>query len=232
MKQQSSSSQTNTTSQRSWLKKPRARKESSPPWELFLTCETLTVDRFEKCLNGDLTQIVKSGEPPIDDILEVWHDIYTEWLDLNQNSEALYLLSLQKDIAVNNEKIEQVETAIGFLKIGYDERLLKILHNNNISCELDKNNPELYMENLEIAGNQLAHLKFDNERKQADYDEAMKSKDTAPKNGKYFDKWLTAIARFRKIPVIRKSEITVSEFHFMVEDYIEMNSSSTKNDKE
>ena len=222
MKRKSLFTKTNSESRSTWQNNQPGNSELPRPWELYCRCDKLPLELFERCfIDSDLTALVIKGSPPSEEIASAWADVYSEWLDLNENTDGVYALTLQKEIILLGTVIAECETAIYCLSIIYDDRLVKVLTDNNIRCSIDPNNMNSYVGELEKCNNQLASLKFQKEMKESEYNDLVNSKqqNSVPKN--YFDKWLTVIARFRRIAVIRKSEVTVKEFCMMRNDYID-----------
>lgn len=178
-------------------------------------------------MHNDLNALIEYGSPPVEEICEAWSNIYAEWIDINESNDALYAIDLQKHIALLKINIEECETSIHFLNTHYDARLVKILQDNKISIDLLPEQNELYYLELEKADNQLSKLRFDLETKSREYDLFISSREKQTIESNYFEKWLSAIARFRHIAVIKKTDITVLEFVMMLTDYMNYYKSQT-----
>jgi hypothetical protein len=216
-----------------WQRKPRETSEFNPPWELFRSCDTLTLDRFEQCLlHSDLSKLIKSGNPPEAEISEAWANIYAEYLDINQGNEAHYLLQLRRELVLMEHEIHECDTALYCLNILYDKRLVDVLIGNGLSCSIsDEWTQEEYEMELERVNNQLSSKRFQLDIKNRELSDYMKAKANNTVDPLFFDKQLIQLARFRNVAFLRKTEVTVKEYVLMVEDLQTYNSQQKESSK-
>lgn len=220
-----------------WKKPKRGKLASSQQGEWYHHCGHCPLDRFETCLKtGNLDALIISGTPSFGDLAEAWGNIYAEYLDLNNDNETIYLLQLQKEISLLTDLKVEVETALQFLSLAilpgmayiYRPELVTILKDRDFDFPFDLNNPQQYAESLQEVENRLSPIRLQLEMNTKEYRDYISSKGNQTIDANYFDKMLTRVARFRHIPVIRKTEITVKEFVLMIQDYLDFIKSKQK----
>ena len=221
----------------SWPKPKPGSSASTQPAAWYQSCSQCPLDRFITCLvDSDLSALVISGNPSLGDLAEAWGNIYAEYLDLNNDNETIYLLQLQKEIGLLTEIKIEVETAIQFLSMAllpnmeymFREDLVKILRDRDFDYPFDLANPQQYLQSLEAIDSRLSPFRLRLELNVKEYKDYLKSKGDQTVDKTYFNKMLTRIARFRRLTVIRATEITVYEFVMMVQDYLEYINSQQK----
>lgn len=204
-----------------WRKKQQGKSESNQPGALYHTCSQCPLEIFIRVLvDNNLNALVISGAPRIEDIAEAWACIYAEYIDLNQDNEAIYLMGLQKDIILLKQTILEVENAIYFLSIMYDKRLVQILIDNDFDCVLDPSNQNKYQQTLKIIENRLCSVRLQMDIKQTEYEEYLKGRASETITADYFNKMLVRISKYMGYHV-RASMLTVLEFVNMVKDYLD-----------
>ncbi len=211
-----------------WLRPKPGPSISNQPAEWYRTCEKLWLDRFIICLTkGDLTALTITGNPSIGDLVEAWSNIYAEYCDFNNNNEQAYLQHLQKKITLLNDHIIEVETTAYLLSILTPEniaeirKLEKVLADREIELDLDPLKPDQYFEKLKSIDFRLAQPRLQLEIAEKELKDYLDGQESQTIDTSYFTKMLSRIARFRKVVVIRPSEITVLEFVIMVQDFME-----------
>lgn len=222
----------------SWKKKKHGQETFFPQAELLVTCSRLPLDKFITCLiDGDLSVLIISGKPSPEEVAEAWAGIFSEYLDLNQDNEAKYLLNLQSNISLLNHQITETDTAIFLLSVGYRTDLIQIIEDNGYTISVSEadfeNNLERYADGLTAASEQLAPDRLLFETLSKEYDRAVNSKNEEGivMDRLFFSKILRAIARFCRTTVIRPSELTVEEYVLLYKDMVEYNQFHNVNDE-
>lgn len=180
-------------------------------------------------MDGDLNALTISGNPALGDLAEAWSNIYAEYLELNNDNETIYLIELQKDIALLYDLLIETESALHFLKMAlvpgcgfiYREELVAILKERDFDFPFDLNDRQQFEQSIEAVDNRLSPLRLQLEMKEKEYNDYMANKGEQTIDKNYFDKMLSRIARFRRVTIIRAFEITVKEFVIMVADYLD-----------
>jgi hypothetical protein len=221
----------------SWKKPKPESSASNQPAAWYHHCGHCPLDRFKTCLfGGDLSALTISGNPAIEDLAEAWGNIYSEYLDLNNDNETIYLLQLQKEISLLTDLKIEVESALYFLSLAllpgmqfiFREELVDILRAREFDYPFYLNNPDEYSQSLEAVTNQLSPYRLRLEMHTKEYQDYIASKSNETVDTNYFDRMLTRMARFRRVMVIRAAEITVKEFVMMIQDYLEYIKSKQK----
>lgn len=213
---------------RSWLKSRRGKSASGQRWVLYLSCQQLSLEKFLACLfDSNLQVLIISGKPPIEELAQAWTKIYWEYMDLNTGNESDYLLQLQKEITILHGEIVAVEAAIYFLSpvmIKYSEgskdELLKSLARYGYRTKIDFDDPD-YSDKLQIIHFKLAPKRLRLEQRNKELNDYLKARAKQTIDKTYFTKILRRLATFQKVIVIRPKDITVEEFVFMVNEYLE-----------
>lgn len=224
-----------------WKKQQPAHSASNRPAALYLSCSQLPLDRFINCLvNGDLNALIISGQPSLADIAEAWSNIFAEYLDINNDNEATYLLQLQSQLSVLSNYITEIETAIYLLSIlpnpalgqlQRTEHIIKlegVLREHGHDYTLDPSDFNDYVEKLQQVDSSLAPDRLRFETLTKEYATYLQSKEGQSVDRTYFVTMLRRLARFNKVVVIRAAEITVEEFVMMVHDYLEYYNANKK----
>lgn len=221
----------------SWLKQKPGNLASIQPAAWYHTCDQCLLDLFKRCLfQGDLSALIISGNPSIEDLAEAWGNIYAEYLDLNNDNETLYILLLQCEIAKLTNDLVEIDTALRFLStallpgmaMAYRPELVDVLKSHEFDYPFNINNREEFQQNIREVDSRLSPLRLRLEMSSKEYADYIASKGDQSIDFNYFDKMLSRIARFRHVSVIRASEITVKEFVLMVQDYLDYYKSKQK----
>ncbi len=119
---------------------------------IYDSCNTLTLDRFEKCRKGDLSALLidATKQAPESLLTEVWNSIQAEEADLYTSEEITYIRGLQNKELYLNVKITLVEYYLKLLEqFGHDETYISALKQyGNFEQPFPKDNPEVFARNI------------------------------------------------------------------------------------
>ena len=206
-----------------WKKNPQENKGYSLPAELYQDL-SLPLSVFRRCLKEDLSGLVLRGNPSPEEIAIAWASIYAQFIDLNSDNDNLYILQLQVDITLLKGHIDEVETALYFLKDTYHEGLTGILLSNGYNPPsreaFEESDKTRYQNQLAIIQNRLARKNLDLQTKQKEYEEYMASKSEDDVEDKYFTKTLLRLAKYQGVAIIKDTAISVEEFVLLLKDYL------------
>jgi hypothetical protein len=202
-----------------------------PAWSrssLYLRCNQLPLDRFiDVLIHNNLHALVISGKPRIEDLAEAWGNLWAEYIDLNEDAESLYILILQKEIALLRETVSEIETGLRILHVMYDKRVVKIIEDNGIDLKLNLKNQSEYFKGLERASQRTGFMKTQLRIKQKELNEYLAGKEGEEMNEKYFRRWLSRLSKFMGIR-LRAKDITVAEFVTDMKECLEYHNSHNK----
>jgi hypothetical protein len=195
---------------------------------LYHICSQLPLDRFIDILvNKNLRALVISGRPALEDIAEAWANIYAEYIDLNEDAESLYILILEKEIAVLQTVINEIETGLRILHVMYDKRVVKIVEDNGIDMNLNLKNQSEYFKGLESAKRRMGFMKTQLRMKEKELAEYLAGKEGEEVNEKYFRRWLIRLSRFMGYH-LRAKDITVADFVDAMKECLEYHNTNNK----
>lgn len=185
---------------------------------------------------GDLKALIISGQPATEDIAEAWANIFSEYLDLNQDNEAIYLLQLKSQIAVLQYILTEVATALYLLTIDYRDELIEIITDNgyDININSEEFDTEPYMDAIARTAEQMApdHLRFETMDKEYNAAVNSKNEEGVIMDRPFFSQILRAIARYCHTPVIRAKDLFVDEYVFLYKDMVAYNETNKTTDTE
>lgn len=208
-----------------WSRLLRARKALSPQEVLYQNLD-LPLSVFIRCVvHGDLSALIIRdvngnvvGQPSEVDIAQAWSNIYSQYLDANNDSQVSYIIQLQKDISLLTSHVIEVEGAIFYLGILHHDGLVKILKDNGYD----------YTGDLEIVSNQLSMKRQQLESKVKEYKDYQDAHANDEINESYFLKTLVRLAKYQGVALIRTKDISVIEFVTLLKDYIEYVNANNK----
>lgn len=158
--------------------------------------------------------------PKIEDLAEAWSNIYAEYCDLNEDNQTIYLLHLQREIALLSITLSECEPCLYFLSFIYHEGLVEKLKEYHYDYPFNPADQQQYNNSLEAIYNRLSPLRLKLENAKKEYEQYLKSRITENISEDYFDKMLIRLSRFYRI-LLRAQEITVREFVLMLKEYLE-----------
>ena len=114
-------------------------KNSKNNYKLITNCSDLMLDKFVKILiDGEITQLIIEGEPPISELEKTWNEIYSEYNSLIKSKSFAYIFKLQKEIAILKCKILAVKAAIQSLVYCENNDAIEVL--KECKFKYDKSN--------------------------------------------------------------------------------------------
>lgn len=172
-------------------------------------------------VHSDLSALIIKGRPKQADLAEAWANIYYQYLDLNFENETMYLLVLNKEIALLETHITQVEGSCALLMGSYDDRLVKILADNGFKQTFPSEEPVKYYHILTSIGGRLAPKRLTLQAKKKEKNDYLKAREKDEITETYFDKWLIRLAKHQGVGILRAKDITTKEFVLLIKDYLE-----------
>jgi len=191
----------------------RTNPPGSPSGTWYFTLD-LKLDKFISiCCDGDLSLLIISGKPRIQDLAQAWESIHEQFLDAMKDKDGLYKLKLMAKINRLEFDYELIQLCLKYLRVAYNPRVVEHLTKLVHVEALDPEDRSGYMLILQTVDNRSQRLRIDLEDKQSEY-AILHEKD---KNGKspathqHFSNLIGQVSRYMKFHVNRK-ETTTGEF--------------------
>lgn len=154
-----------------------------------------------------------------------WEEIFLDYLDMCKDDRIRFKVSLEKEIAILGARLQQIETCLFTLTTIYVKDLVDHLHGMGYTdFKLDPTDLRQYEEDLNGVKDRSREMKIDRDLKVIELEELIES---AKKEGSRkadrisFTNILSRVATYKGVAVIRSSEITVSEFVAMFNEYLD-----------
>jgi hypothetical protein len=203
-----------------WIAKLRRQAQKASPDQLpanvYSTIEKTPLDRFITCIvDQDLTALIIEGEADEATLAIAWSFLFLDYLDASKEVKARYEFELVRDLSILRARVAIVDTILALFQTVFVEEAVKELNRLEIFVSLDPSNPESYREGLEEIRTRGAEFVIDANLKQIELEELEKAKKDEPAqkiDRQYFVNILGRIATFRRVAVIRTSELVVAEF--------------------
>lgn len=227
---------------RDLLSKSPELLKTSPSSSWFRDIDELPLDRFISIICApdedpdqprDLSLLIKTGEPAREDLESAWIAIFLQYVDASRDSKTRFKIALAREIAILEARLSQIESLLFLLQTLRVQEAVDILRSKgNEDLVFPADNIDQYFEDLNLARNRSREIKIDLELKIIERNEFNKSENL--EINKRADKAsflniLARIATFKKVAVIRTSEITVAEFCAMLAEYLDTNKAVSTN---
>jgi hypothetical protein len=201
-------------------------------YKLITRIEDLRLDKFIDCMcDQSLSVLVISGTPAPADLLEAWSNLYSQYLDILDDSETLYMLHLQRDVELLQFKIVTTEAIIRVLDFFHVEQLVDQLKGFGWNCsKLTMGNPG-YTQALKVILSKLAPLKLNLKSKTDELIDYYKDKTQDTISRQFFAKQLSRLSKYQGYP-IRPKQTMVPEYVAVLKDYLNINTKQPKDNGE
>lgn len=209
----------------------------SPPESLFRSIEELLLDRFITVLcDGDFSALVKPGflRPSEEELNLCWAGIFLEYLDASEDNQTRYKITLARDIEILRARLSQIESLILILRtMRHPEAVSMLQAKDNEDLEFPADDLDQYHADINMSWDRSREIKIDLDLKIIEKTEIEDSEKKAeieqlkagiaPQKASrpMFLNILARLATFKKVAVIRTSEITVAEFCAMFREYLD-----------
>lgn len=207
------------------------------PETLYQSINDLPLDRFITILcDGDLSQLIKTaGALPTEEELNLtWAGIFLEYLDASEDNTTRYKITLAKDIEIYKAKLSQIESLVLILRtMRHPEAVAMLQAKDNQDLLFPADNMDQYQDDVNMAWDRSREIKIDLELKLIERQE-LEEEDKRVEEARIqagipekkasrtmFLNILARLATFKKVAVIRTSEITVAEFCAMFREYLD-----------
>jgi hypothetical protein len=197
----------------------------------YSTCEDCPLSVFMLCLKHDNSKYLHiKGTVNSEELTLAWANLFSEFIDLSQDNEQMYILHLQREIQLLSVEITEVETTVYFLQpaclflSGDSERevLVNVLREYDYPCEFDFTDPN-YPDRLEVVMNLLSSKKLKFQMKAKELNDYIEERGSDSFDENYFYRQLSRLAKFQRVAVIRPKDITVLEFIILDKEYQQAN---------
>ncbi|MEG1950479.1 MAG: hypothetical protein RR137_08965 [Odoribacter sp.] len=179
-------------------------------WNLYTQCSELPLDRFIRCLDGDLSALKKHLYVPKYLQMKVLSIIIEEYAKLSGDSgyEKSFLLS--KEMARDACRLSLIRMCIKVLLVEYNKRCVDVLISLGYNYRFDNSNPIGFKKDIDRIEKNARMLEIEISTKRAQYDKIFKKK-CASKSSGDFVKALTVLSKYMGYRIDPKL-ITVNEY--------------------
>lgn len=179
---------------------------------------SLPLSLFIRCIiDSDLTALIIKGKPEQNDLVLAWTSIYKQYIDLNYENESVYIVNLEREIALLKTLVSEVETALYFLAITYHEGCIRVLKENGFKDVITEENKD---EVLPVMQNKLTFKKLTLASKEQEHKDYVAAHAGEEISESYFIKTLMRIAKFQGVSIIRTKDINVKEYIIYIKEYL------------
>lgn len=213
-----------------------------PPAKLLSRCEEVTMKQFIACIvDSDFNQLVVSGEPTAEQLMEAWANLFLEYCDLAGHTEVRYRTRLNAEVIAYRAKINAAEACIEHLRVADEVRanIPNVPVNGFIEClktigfedfDLNPNDRAQFLKDLNRIEAELRPDKIRLHAKEIELNEIQKgSTDNEAVERKYFTTIFTRINNYSKREAVNM-QTTVEMYCASLRDYVDaIEESKTKN---
>lgn len=211
---------------------------ASDPSSVFRSIDTLPLDRFITCIcppedqeetpeptERDLSALIISGTPTTEELVIAWTIIFLQYVDASRDSNTRYRITMARDIERLRGKFTRIEALLFCLQTIRVQEAVELLQGmGNEDLAFPGDDLPQYFADLNLARGRSREIRLDLELLEIELAEFVASEDMTPReraNKLSFLNILSRIATFKKVAVIRTSEITVAEFCAMFNEYLD-----------
>lgn len=186
-------------------------------YELYKNCSELTFDRFVKILtNGELTLLIKKGDPTIEILQKTWQKIYNEYCFLSENETYKSILKIQSEIGAYQCTLLAVKTALQSIIYHYNETAKNVI----VKCgyKFDEND---LSNSIKRVATQIKTVEVNIERKERELKQieaAINKNSKHVKESDYLENLIT-LSKHMGGNLLKANEITVNEYLLISKDY-------------
>lgn len=164
-------------------------------------------------VHGDLSVLVISGNPSLEEIEAAWFDISAQYSDAMGDAEFKMYVKLYKEIAILSADLDCIYILIDILQTTYNEDFLRELNKLlKTSMVLDPEKPVEYVATLKRCYNRSKGLKIEVDLKRLQFEAIHKKFNGQGKKPtmEYFDSILITLTDHAKVRV----DDTISVYEF------------------
>lgn len=181
----------------------------------------LPLIRFIRCMcDDDYSPLIIEGEASSDQLLEMWQQIYEEYLDMTGAHRNNYALTLTAEINELFFRHVSIVEGVNILRKHRFDDLVAMMHKSGYRFPFNPLDPAKYQQDLDRVINRAKTLLVDIENKQAQLKALRKGDDGEKISRLYFDKLLAMLSKFQGYR-IDKEVTTVSEYVSILNLYIQ-----------
>jgi len=170
-------------------------------------------------VSGDLRNLKKWGFVTAKKLVEVWDNLFDEYLKETNQAQYSILLRKMKDIAITKNKIRLAIGVVSNLELRYNEKLVECLRLLGYRYKFDPKDSDKYFKDLERVRKDIKNLIVINK----ELEEKLRGKEKDSVREQDFDSLLVELGRFQGYR-LEKNKITVSEFLQILKNYKTINS--------
>lgn len=175
---------------------------------LLRSCKEVSIDSFiQAYCNQDYKGLILKGDPDMNEVLKAWDEVLFEYSSLIKTENSQYFFETEKQMSLLKWHINYVDNAIRFLRIRYDEDLVKEL--NALGYDGDFNKPEVLDRTISLAKTQIFELDTLN-------DEYNRMRKTAAGKAQTEEEFISTVVMLSKYQNYHIDEFTTSVYRFTI----------------
>lgn len=201
---------------------------------LYVNLNDLPLDCFIDCIiDKDYQRLIKTGTATENELLNAWENLFIEYCEKTDTVDYKTKFKLQKELGENQSKLLAINSCLFALTIRYSQFFIDVLINLGYKYEFNYSNQDDFLNDLEKVSSNKKSIEFNILSLNKKLDEILiKESKQPPISRQYFDDFLTVLAKWKQVVVIRATEITVTDFLSMSKLYsTEINKQSVRNGK-
>lgn len=198
------------------------KKNRIVPAVYYRKCSELPLSVFLKVmLTSDVTHLTISGKPTIEELEEAYQIIHEEYLTLSESLEYQQMISLIKEIAINENKYNMIIMAVRVLRVVYDEKIASEIKSYGYNLSHKDVSETAYQKQLDVI---LSKSKFINLSLQKANDDLQKLKKKGIESGEEkpdehaYDVLLADLSKYQGY-YLDPDKITVTHFLSVMKRY-------------
>lgn len=195
---------------------------------LYLTLEELPLYIFRQCIEkGELNGLIIQGQPPVEVVAEVWANLYADYIDLSGETDAMYVIQLQKEISLLSYKVSSTGQTLQILEDrAYSEeqlpKLIRIIKGQGFILENKEYTQDGWDMALQRIKNRLAPVKMQLIKAENELNAWVKNREASTTQENYFLVMLVRLQKYgyRDFNTANKT-LSVAEFVMAIKDYLQ-----------
>lgn len=209
---------------------------SSNAFRLYRDCSELPLSpNFEDCIcDSNLQSLIISGNPTEDELQQKWFDIYCEFIDLSDSTDAKLVKRIILQINVLTARLARIQTCVNTIVLlsGYwplakinaeamqtYKTCIDSLRSLGFRYAYDPEKKS-FQKDIELTRSRSIEWEIQLELRDAEYQSYLQKNKGEPISRVYFTQAVVRMSAYYKYRIDKRS-LTVAEFFAMKKDYVD-----------
>lgn len=190
------------------------------PYSLHRSIKSLPYENFVLVLTEEeLSHIIISGNPPIDELVIAWENITTEYSQSIQSDKSRSIFECYRKIKRTQKMISLIDNALDFLEMKYDALLAEEIANLGYFLVKNIEDREEYLEQIERVRTEAKTLVIILGQYQTEYKLLAPEDNTVKRDYQSYMTELAILSRHQNT-FLKAKEITVQEYCNVVNAFV------------